>query len=80
MEFKSAENLAGFCALRCRSTATAHDVRRSMFDSDRGPSDRFDGQLRASSYFISKMHSNYHFSQKHSWTCKCAKKTSKHNK
>ena len=51
---KSAGNLVGSRALRCRSTT--QDVHRSMFVSVCRPSEWFDGQLRASSHFISKMH------------------------
>ena len=62
--FKSAGNLVGFCALLCRSKA--QDARRSMFVFDRRPSDWFDSQLRGSSHFIYKMHSNHQFFLKYS--------------
>ena len=64
LEIKSAVNLVGSYALRCQSTA--QDVHRLMFISECRPSVWFDGQLRASSHFISKMHQNHHFPLKHS--------------
>ena len=70
--FKSAENLVRSCTLCCRSTA--QNVHRSMFVSGCRSPDWFDGQLRASSHFISKMHQNHNFLPKHYWTCKYAKK------